>query len=574
MRWFGGFWLALVVILVVGPLLAACQPQVVRETVVVEKEVEKVVKETEVVEKVVEIQVTPTPEQELEGTIVISVQGNDTQTWENVALAYAALNPKVDVRVELKPEEGYQEWIRAQFATGDSGVSLVNANVVNDLIQAEKFVDLVPYLDKVSPYSGVPWRDDIQAQHLSQMIDPVKNNMYVLNLETVQVMWFYNKSIFEEAGITDVPNQPTWDQFVEWGEKIKDAGYIPVAVEGDFNSFWAMRVGWMARMYTDQYTRHEEPDIHCQPGDWCFREGIDDVWEYDPSDPFNDSRISATFNSARALRAFHEGQQRVDTPEFKAMYENLARVLGPMTQPGWIGTVDALPLFLTQKAAMWLDGGWFFTQFEKQIRQLAEGTYGVKEGEPTPTPIAGAERAEAFELGTFNVPSMEGEYVDAPARTMEGTVGFWGIPKKGQKQNDLEVDFLMFLTSPSGAALYLRNKLDPNNLHGGVSGPLVVTSVDLPEPWKTRFANVKLIGAADGPAGYRARGLHDYQPMVREWADLAQSYFEGQITVDEFLTSYQTAMEGLFEEMLTEHLLWAEGLAALDHPEKEPEKKN
>lgn len=564
-------------------IMSACSqptPQVVREVVT------QVVKETQIVEadpviqeveKVVEIQVTPEPEAELEGEIVISFQGNDTQTWENVCLAYQAIHPKVQCKVELKPTEGYQEWIRAQFAAGEPAASLVNANVVADLVNADRFLDLAPYMDRMSPYTHQPWREDIDEGALMNMTDPIEGEINMLNLETVQVLWFYNKSIFEEVGITDVPSQPTWAEFIGWCQKLKDAGYIPLAIEGDAASFWEMRVGWLMRMYADQFTRHEAELVRCQEGDWCFREGIDDKWEYDPTDPHNDDNNRITFNNVRKMKAFYEGLQRVDGPEWHAKYENLAQLLGPMTPPGWIGVNDALPLFLTQKAAIWLDGAWFFTSFEKQIKQLAEGTYGqtgLAEGEPTPTPVPGGETAEVFELGTFNNPSMEGPFVDAPARTIEVNIGFWGVPKKDQAQNELEVDFLMFLTSPAGYGIYLRNKLDPNNLQGGISGPPAVKGVQLPQLYADRFANVDLIGNTekDTAGTYRARGVNDYQPMVREWVDLSQQYFSGELELEEFLTKYQEAMEANFETMLTEHLKWVDGLEALEAPEKQPEK--
>ena len=51
--------------------------------------------------------------EELSGTVVISFQGNDTQTWQALGDAYTALHPNVEVKVELKPAEGYQEFIRA-----------------------------------------------------------------------------------------------------------------------------------------------------------------------------------------------------------------------------------------------------------------------------------------------------------------------------------------------------------------------------------------------------------------------------------------------------------------------------
>jgi ABC-type glycerol-3-phosphate transport system substrate-binding protein len=44
------------------------------------------------------------------------------------------------------------------------------------------------------------------------------------------VMWWYNKAMFEEVGVTP---PTTWDEFLAVSQKIKDAGYAPIAVEGD-----------------------------------------------------------------------------------------------------------------------------------------------------------------------------------------------------------------------------------------------------------------------------------------------------------------------------------------------------
>ncbi|MCY4526896.1 MAG: hypothetical protein OXB89_09840, partial [Anaerolineaceae bacterium] len=63
----------------------------------------------------------------LSGRIVISFQQRDTQTWQALCDAYTALHPEVECVVELKPQEGYQEWIRTQFAAGTPDASYVNA---------------------------------------------------------------------------------------------------------------------------------------------------------------------------------------------------------------------------------------------------------------------------------------------------------------------------------------------------------------------------------------------------------------------------------------------------------------
>ncbi len=532
----------------------------------------------------VEIEAESTPgaasEGELSGTIIIAFQGNDTQTFQALADAYMEKHPGVDVRVELKPTEGYQEFIRSQFASGVPEASLVNGNVVADLIQADKFVDLSAYLDRTNPYTGAPWRDSMDEISVANMRDPVSGEMYLLNLETVQVLWFYNATAFANAGILEEAqalantekNQPTWDQFLDWCHRLREAGYIPVAIEGDFRSFWELRFGWLARMYLDQFTRDEAPLVRAQPGDWNFREGIDDVWEYDPSDPHNDDATRVTFNTQRQMIALRDHQQAVNGPPFQALYTNFKEFSDHCTPPGWIGTTDAYPLFLTQQAAIRLDVAALLTTFEKDIRSLAEGTYtpagAVAEGEPEATPLPGQD-VSVFELGSFNNPTMEGDQVDAPARTIEVNIGFYSVPAKTQTQNDLEVDFLMFLTSPEGFGIYLQNRVDPENPNGGIAGPPIVKDVQLPEEIAERFSQLKLIGNTEKPTAgnYRARGVADYQPSVREWVDLAQQYFSDQIGLQEFLDSYQASIDRLFPEIL-EHMQLTEG--DLETPEKKP----
>ena len=518
---------------------------------------------------------------DMSGDIIISFSGDDTQTWEALCEAYMGMHPNVNCIVELKPAEGYQEFIRAQFAAGEPEFSLVGANVVADLVNDKAFLDLNLYMDRENPYSGRSWAEDFDPIALANMTNPVTGEINMLNTETVQVLWFYNKQAFADAGILEEAeavamserNQPSWSQFIGWCDALSEAGYIPVAIEGDFDSFWRMRVGWLARMYADQFTRHEAEDVRCQEGDYCFREGVDDQWAYDPTDPGNDDSTDVTFNNVRRMIALRDGVQRVDGPEWREMYTNFKDFGDHCAPPGWIGTKDAYPLFLTGDAAIKLDGAWLLSTFEKDIRSLAEGTYNygaAEEGAPTPTPSANDLAAEVFEIGSFNNPSMEGDAVDAPARTIEVNIGFWGIPAKDQAQNDLEVDFLMYVTSPEGAGLYLENKLDPNNQFGGINGPLALRDIELPAEMAERFAGLRLIGNTEkSTAGtYRSRGVADYQPSVRDWANLAQQYFLEEITLDEFLESYQESLMSHFDDLLEHQNLTPEDL---EDPSRKPE---
>jgi ABC-type glycerol-3-phosphate transport system substrate-binding protein len=421
----------------------------------------------------------------------------------------------------------------------------------------------------------------MDAIAIENMRTPSTGEIYTLNLETVQVLWFYNKTAFEKAGILQEAeelakterNQPTWDLFMSWSEKLKSSGYIPVAIEGDYRSFWELRFGWLARMYLDQFTRDEAELVRAQPGDWNFRQGIDDVWKYDPTDPHNDDAAKITFNNQRKMIALRDHKQPVTGPKFEALYTNFKQFSDLAAPPGWLGTKDAYPLFLTQEAAIRLDVAALLGNFERDINSLSQGKYipagGAAEGEPTPTPLPGRE-LETFEIGSFNNPTMEGPEVDAPARTIEVNIGFLSVPKKDQAQNDLELDFLMWLTSPEGFGLYLKNRLDPNNAGSeGINGPPIVKDVELPADLAAKFAQLKLIGNTekDTAGTYRARGIADYQPSVREWVDLSQQYFAGDIELKDYLDQYQASVDRLFGEILTHQQLTADDLA---DPSKKP----
>jgi ABC-type glycerol-3-phosphate transport system substrate-binding protein len=231
-------------------------------------------------------------------------------------------------------------------------------------------------------------------------------------------------------------------------------------------------------------------------------------------------------------------------------------------------------LFLTGQAGIRLDGAWLLSSFERDIRNLAEGSYTYstsEEGQPTPTPSAQDLTASVFEIGSFNNPSMEGPLVDAPARTIEVNIGFWSIPAKSQAQNDLEVDFLMFVTSPQGYGIYLENVLDVNNPNSaGINGPPVVLGIDLPAELQERFASLRLIGNTEKETAgtYRSRGVLDYQPTLRAWVDLAQQYFTDEISLDQFLTQYQQSLIDNFDGILEHQGLTPEDL---EDPSRKPQ---
>ncbi|TPW66145.1 extracellular solute-binding protein, partial [Schumannella sp. 10F1B-5-1] len=55
---------------------------------------------------------------------------------------------------------------------------------------------------------------------------------YVPTAYQISGVFFYNKTMFEDAGITELPT--TWEEVDEAAAALKAAGYVPIATSGGF----------------------------------------------------------------------------------------------------------------------------------------------------------------------------------------------------------------------------------------------------------------------------------------------------------------------------------------------------
>ncbi len=469
-----------------------------------------------------------TPVVERSGTITISlVAGPGSQdAWQAVADGYQAIHPNVRVNVELKPTEGIGDWVRTQFTDPNPTADLININYAH-AYKGDRAVNFMEYANQDSPYSDGRWIDQFNFE--LQTKDLATNEWDSLSLESVQVLWVYNRTIFDDVGISP---PSTWDEFVEVAEALEAAGYQPLAVAGDFNSFWAGAMGWLAQIYVDQTTRSMINVYRAQPGDYNFDPDVDGVWQYDPSDPFNDDPWKVNTNKSRVFKAILEGDYRGDTEGLKTVWANMARMF-PQYAGGdaFFGTTDAVPLFYQGRAAILLDGAWRLPLFKNDMDKLAAGEEIVS-GERT---IEGVQR---FEIGTFNMPSMEGPGIEASARTIEVPVGFIGAIKKNQAQSDLVADFLMYYSSSEGFSRFMSAGLE-----GGwtPAGPPLVHGVELPDEYALMFEDLEFIGNVQKSYGASmARGAPaDVQESLREWYSYTQDLLTGRISIDRWATLHQ-----------------------------------
>jgi multiple sugar transport system substrate-binding protein len=224
LRWFG--------VGCAGGLLAACQPKVVEVTTVVEKVVEKAVKETvivegtpQVVEKVVKetvfVEVTPAPKEPVTITWLMRSSPSETpweeerlNTWNSlrpetqvnlVSVPYAEVDPKLSTMVAAgTPPDVFSQW-------GEQGFGEYYARKLP--------LELTPFIDRDGYDMG---------QFITGAVEPyIREGTFfsVPQVHNFAILMFYNKKMFDEAGIEYPPmdwNDKSWnvDRLTETAKKL------------------------------------------------------------------------------------------------------------------------------------------------------------------------------------------------------------------------------------------------------------------------------------------------------------------------------------------------------------------
>lgn len=490
-------------------------------------------------------------------TITVSCQTGvgQQESWEAVAKAYEEKHPDVKVDVDLKAVEGYDQWVQTAFSTKDPKADIVNINLATSMATG-KSINYNDYIDNDSPYSDGTWGEQFD---MSQQGENSVGVFDSLNLMSVQVLWLYNKDIFDKVGV-EAPK--TWDELVDVCKKISDSGYQPIALAGNYDSFYSGQMGWLAQIYADQTTRSMVEKNRAQEGDYDYDPDIDANWKYDPTDPWNDDSDKVTQNPVRAFANVKNGVYRGDTQGMKDVWTKFAEVF-PAYAGGdaFFGTDSngAKTLFYQGKAAMIVDGGWGIVNFMNDMKALEAGE------EVEDSNGDAIQNVKKFTLGTFNMPSMEGDSFEAKARTIEVSNGFLGCISKDQAHDDLVVDFLMYYSSQEGQTVAVNALLDAG---GTVNGPSLVYGVTYPDEINNAFAECTFIGNCQKNFNnLLARGIGESAETYRDFYQYSYDLLTGGIDIDEWATDHQKNIEDHLVSAMAEKGV---GESDLANPQNEP----
>ena len=85
----------------------------------------------------------------------------------------------------------------------------------------------------------------------------LEEGIYAIPQQPFAVLFFYNKEVYEKAGVTAVPQ--TWEQFMAANEKVKAAGSAPITFDDAYRSLFiggylasAMGHEWVEQLVTDK----------------------------------------------------------------------------------------------------------------------------------------------------------------------------------------------------------------------------------------------------------------------------------------------------------------------------------
>lgn len=161
------------------------------------------------------------------------------------------------------------------------------------------------------------------------------NGVYGLPYQSNVQGFFYNKAVFDEAGVAYPTADTTWDEFLEMVNSLKAAGVTPIAI-GSKNSNYAM---WEFNTFLERYG---------------WTENIDSI--LDGSEKFNNEDLVKCYEKLKALA------------DAGAFPENIAT----------IEYFDAKQLFDSGEAAMFGSGQWDCAEFDENIGENIGFWWGPK----------------------------------------------------------------------------------------------------------------------------------------------------------------------------------------------------
>ena len=344
------------------------------------------------------------------------------------------------------------------------------------------WVNLTPVLDQPSAYSGQPWKNDYDPDLFIFTKFGLKNS-YSVPFTQYKSAWVYNKDAWKKAGLTEADEPKTWKQWIAVSDKLKAAGFIPMAQEGTVQTLahtvWILFISLGRKQWdsisggTQFLTLQQKLDAVCG-GKWTF-----------------------------------------DTPWSRAGWPVLKKMIATYWPPGYstLKIPDVNQLFFEGKAAMRYNGQTFLNLYdEAKTEGIAKFEIGAF---PTPQPDA-----ETFGA---DIVANAGKLADDGERGITYGIPLADLRDKGKDAmgQAIAVDYLQFMTSVKAQAAYVKPGYDlPVNKNVKLEDPrFAMFRQNSEQIFYRHLFYFNNISHADRP----------------QWGQNFQAYLTDQITLDEYM---------------------------------------
>jgi multiple sugar transport system substrate-binding protein len=225
-----------------GVAMAACQPKtvIVKETVVVKEEVEKVVKETvvvkEQVEKVVKETVVVTEKEPVTLNFFNRGGAYIAEVMDSQMKLYQQSHPEISFEINAVADYSHQEALLMMIAAGTGPDVWFDANRTTGMLTRKGVtMDLEPFLEADPNFVEDDYVDNVW---IAQTYD---GKRWGLPWDSGAMCMAFNTDLFDKAGVEypDPQVWMTWDEIVELGKQLtfdmdgntpNDAGFDPKRV--------------------------------------------------------------------------------------------------------------------------------------------------------------------------------------------------------------------------------------------------------------------------------------------------------------------------------------------------------
>ena len=166
--------------------------------------------------------------------------------WKQIVADFEAANPNIKVNVEVSDWDSYWSKLKTQLAAGTPpDVFAMDAPLYLDYQSRGVLLNLQPYLDK-----NPDMLKDVYPQTLSAYKTP--DGYYGLPRDFQTIVLFYNKDMFDKAGVAYPTADWTWDDLRAAAKKLtKDTnGDGKTDQYGFIFDQWDMEVGWSEALWS------------------------------------------------------------------------------------------------------------------------------------------------------------------------------------------------------------------------------------------------------------------------------------------------------------------------------------